>query len=90
VKYDYHPACLLTTATANNIENVRDVIAHDCRLGVRAISVMVNIDRENFRRILANELYTKKVCASMVPKMPSTEKKNFDRKFVLIFATYLE
>jgi len=90
VKYDYHPAWLLTSATVNNIENVRDVIAHDCRLGVRAISVMVNIDRENVRCILANELYTKKVCARMVPKMPSTEKKDVDRKFVLIFATYLE
>jgi hypothetical protein len=47
VKYDDHPARLLTSATANNIENVRDVIVHDCRLGVTAIAEMVIIDRES-------------------------------------------
>jgi hypothetical protein len=46
VKYYDHPACILTSATANNTENVRDVIAHDCRLGVRSIAVMANTDRE--------------------------------------------
>jgi len=47
VKYDDHPARLLKSATANNIENVRDVSANDCRLGVRAVTKMVNLDRES-------------------------------------------
>lgn len=47
MKNDDHPARLLTSTTSNNIENMRDVIANDCRLGVRAIVEMVILDRES-------------------------------------------
>lgn len=46
MKYDDHPGRPLTLVTANNIENVRDVIAKNRRMGVRAIAEVVNLDRE--------------------------------------------
>ena len=47
MKCDSYTARLLTSATANNIENVRDVIENDSTLGVTAIAEMVNLDRES-------------------------------------------
>lgn len=79
---DEHPARPLTSAIANITENVRYVIKNDCRLGVRARAEMVNLDRE---------LYTKMIFTKMVPnKCYQLHKKNFDRKFILTFATHSE
>jgi hypothetical protein len=66
VKDDDCPGRPRTAVTDDNIEKVRDVIRKDRRLGVRAVAEEVNLDRESVRRILREELNTRKVCAKMV------------------------
>jgi hypothetical protein len=46
VRDDDRPGRPLTSVTANNIDNLRDVIANDCMWGVRAVAEMVNLDSE--------------------------------------------
>jgi len=45
------------------------------RLIVRSIEEQVNIDRETVRKILTEDLDTRKVCAKMVPKELTEEQK---------------
>jgi hypothetical protein len=80
VKYDDRPGCPRTSVTPNNIEKVQDVIQKDCKLGVRAIAEMVNLDRESVLHILTEELNMKKICAKMVPKMLSAEYKELRKE----------
>jgi len=75
-----HPRAAVTD---DNIEKVRDVIRKDRRLGVRAVAEEVNLDRENFRRILREELNMRKFCAKMVPKLLSDEQKERLKKLCL-------
>jgi len=45
---------------------------------------MVNIDRESVRKILVENLNMKKLCAKMVPKNLTVDRKNsIAKKFVL-------
>jgi hypothetical protein len=57
-----HPGYPHTSVTANNTEKVQDVLRKDCRLDVRAIAEVVNLDRESVQHILTKELNMKKVC----------------------------
>jgi len=75
VKGEDHPGHPSTTVTDDNIEKVRDVTRKDRRLGVRAVTEEVNLDRESVRQILREELNTRKVCVKMVPKLLSDEQK---------------
>jgi hypothetical protein len=61
VKDDERPGRPLSLITDNNIENVRDLIRKDRRLGVRTIAEIV-IDRETVRSILTEELNIKCLC----------------------------
>ena len=92
MKYDDHPGRPLTLVTANNIENVRDVIAKNRRMGVRAIAEVVNLDRERAWLILADELFTKQVWTKMVPKILSAEQEELRQEFFSDFckATHSE
>ena len=75
MKGEDHPGHPSTTVTDDNIEKVRDVTRKDRRLGVRAVTEEVNLDRESVRQILREELNTRKVCVKMVPKLLSDEQK---------------
>jgi len=83
VKDDDRPGCPRTAATDDSIEKVRDVIRKDRRLGVRAVTEEVNMDRERVRRILSEELYMRKFCAKMVPKVLSDEQKERRKEMCL-------
>jgi hypothetical protein len=48
LKHDDRPGRPRTSVTASSTEKVRDVILKNRRLGVQAISEMVNLDREVF------------------------------------------
>jgi energy-converting hydrogenase A subunit M len=48
----------------------------NCRLIVRGISELVNIDRETLWKILTEDLDMRKVCAEMVPNELTKEQKN--------------
>ena len=75
LKDDDRPGHPRTVVTDDNIEKARDVIRKDRRLDVQAIAEEVNLDRESVRRILREELNMRKVCAKMVPKLLSDERK---------------
>ena len=89
VKDDDRPGCPRAAATDDNIEKVRDVIRKDRRLGVRAVTEEVNLDRESVRRILREEFNMRKICAKMVPKLLSDEQKNVARNSVWNFGNAL-
>jgi len=61
------------------------VIRKDRRLGVRAVAEEVNLDRESVRRILKEELDTKKICAKLVPKLLSDEQKERRKELCMDF-----
>lgn len=44
-----------------NVEEIHRIIQQDCRLSIKAIAVMVNIDRKSVRRILVEHLKMKSV-----------------------------
>ena len=82
VKDDDRPGCPRTAATDDSIEKVRDVIRKDRRLGVRAVTEEVNMDRESVRRILSEELYMRKFLQKWFQKCCQMNKKNVARKCV--------
>jgi len=69
-----------TSRTEGNIAKVRQIVRENHRLTVRSITQQVNIDRETVRKILTEDLDTRKVCAKMVPK-ELTEKQKQRRVF---------
>jgi len=85
VKDDDRPGCPRTAATDDSIEKVRDVIRKDRRLGVRAVTEEVNMDRESVRRILSEELYMRKFLQKWFQKCCQMNKKNVARKCVWTF-----
>jgi len=63
LKDDDRSGCPRTAVTDDNIEKVQDVIWKDRRLGVRALTEEVNLDRESVWRILRAEFeHEKGVC----------------------------
>ncbi|KAL4131731.1 hypothetical protein QTP88_009004 [Uroleucon formosanum] len=68
-----------TSSTNENVEKIDKIIRQDRRLSIRAVTEMVNIDRESVRKILVENLNIKKVCAKMVPKNLTIDQK-FNRK----------
>jgi len=64
-----------TSRTEENIAKVRQIVRKNRRLAVRSIVEQVYIDRETVRKILAEDLDMRKVCAKMVPK-ELTEEQN--------------
>ena len=64
-----------TSRTEENIAKVCQIVRENRRLPVRSIAEQVNIDRETVRKILAEDLDMRKVCAKMVPKELTEEQK---------------
>ena len=82
MKDDDRPGRPRTAVTDDNIKKVRDVTRKDRRLGVRAVAEEVNLDRENVRRILREELNMRKVCAKMVPKLLSPGQRASPQRII--------
>ena len=57
-----------TAKTHENVEKVVRIVRGDCRLNIRAISELTNINKESVRQILHDDLGMRKVCAKVVPK----------------------
>ena len=51
------------------------MLRENCRLTVKSIAELVNIDRETGGKILTEDLGMRKVCAKMVPKELTEERK---------------
>ena len=64
-----------TSRTEENITKSRQIVLENRRLTVRSIAEQANIDRETVRKILAEDLNVRKVCAKMVPKDLTEEQK---------------
>ena len=54
--------------TGDNTAHVRELVRFDRRLTVRMTADEVNMNRENVRLILTEELGLRKICAKMVPR----------------------
>jgi len=64
-----------TSGTEENITEFRQIVGENHCLTVRIIAQQVNVDRETVRKILTEDLDTRKVCAKMVPKELTEEQK---------------
>ena len=58
-----------TAKTQENVEKVARIVRGDRRLSIRAISELININKESVRQILHDDLGMRKVCAKVVPKI---------------------
>jgi len=64
-----------TNRTEENIAKVRQIVGENHRLTVRGIAEQVNINRDEVRKILTEDLDIRKVCAKMVRKELTEELK---------------
>jgi len=64
-----------TSRTEENIAKVCQIMRENHQLTVRSIAEQVNIDRETVRKILTEDLDMREVCAKMVRKELTKEKK---------------
>jgi len=55
------------------------------QLTVRSIAEQVNIDRERVRKILTDDLHMRKVCAKMVSKELTENKRKEESQFTNTF-----
>jgi len=64
-----------TSRTEENIAEVCQIVHENHSLTDRSIAEQVNIDRETVRKTLIEDLDMRKVCAKMVPKELTEERK---------------
>jgi len=64
-----------TSKTYANIEKVCEIVRQNCRLSIRAVTELINTDKETVRQILHNNFNMKKVCSKIVPRLLTTEQK---------------
>jgi len=64
-----------TLKTDDNVERVRSLLRSDYRLTLRMISSEINLNQFTVHQILTQDLGMRKVCAKMVPKNLTTERK---------------
>jgi len=81
-------ACALRNEQAQ--ERVRSLVRSDRRLTLRIISSELNLNRFTVHQILTQDLYTRKVCAKMVPKNLTSEQKANRRDMCLDLQDRLE
>ena len=64
-----------TNRSEEIIAQIRQIVSENLWLTVRSIAEQVNIDRETVRKILTEDLDTRKVCVKMVPEELTEEQK---------------
>jgi len=64
-----------TSRTEENIAKIHQIVHENRRLTVRSIAEQVDINRETLRKILTEDLDMRMVCAKMVPKELTKERK---------------
>jgi hypothetical protein len=69
------PGRPVTMKHDENVDKVRTLVRNDHRLSIRMIAKEFNVEKETVRQILTENLKMKKVCAKMVPKNLSENKK---------------
>ena len=67
-----------TAKTQENVEKGTRIVRGDRRLSIRAISELTNINKESVRQILHDDLGMKKVCAEVMPKILTPDKRNIE------------
>ena len=79
-----------TSKTEDNVKRVRSLVRSDCRLTLRMISSVLNLNRFTVHQILTQDLGMRKVCAKMVTKNLTTEQKANRRDVYLDILDRLE
>nr|CAH7735575.1 unnamed protein product [Callosobruchus chinensis] len=83
VEDDERTARPVTSRIEENIKKVNEIVRKDRRLSLRMISDLSNIDRETVRKILHEDLKMTKVCAKMVPKNLTLNKRRTEKTSAL-------
>jgi hypothetical protein len=65
-----------TSRTEESAEVIQTCLAQDRTLSVRMLEEMTGINRETVRKILAEDLKKKKVCARFVPHLLMPDQKH--------------
>ena len=65
-----------TSRTADNTEQVKQLVRADRRLTVRMIASELFISKETVWKIITEDLGMRKICAKMVPKLLSDDQKS--------------
>ena len=73
--------------TADNTEQVKQLVRADRRLTVRMIASELSISKETVWKIITEDLGMRKICAKMVPKLLSDDQKE---RRVLVCKNILE
>ena len=71
----------VTSRIDSNIDRVKQLVRVDHRLTVRMISEKLSIGRDTVWKIFTENLEMHKLCAKMVPKIPSKYQKQ--RRFIV-------
>ena len=66
-----------TSRTADNTEQVKQLVRADRRLTVRMIASELSICKETVWRIITEDLGMRKICAKIVPKLLSDDQKEW-------------
>ena len=65
----------ISSTNDQNVELVQAVMAKDRRLSVRMIAEETGLDKNAVHRIITEHLHMRKICAKLVPKNFSVERK---------------
>ena len=76
-----------SSRTADNTEQVKQLVRTDHRLTVRMIASELSISKETVWRIITEDLGMRKSCAKMIPKLLSDDQKE---RRVLVCKNILE
>ncbi len=74
IEDDERAGRLSTSKTEENVK-VREVLNSDRRLSVRLIADKCNMSKDSVHRILTEDLQMRKICAKMVPKVLTDQRK---------------
>jgi len=75
---DQRPGRPSTSKTDANIEKVGENFRQNRRLSIRAVTELINIDKETVRQILRNNFYVMKVCSKWSRDSSLLNKMKFE------------
>jgi len=84
IRDDQHPGHPGTSKTDANIEKVGEIVWQNCRLSIRAVAELINIDKETVQQILHN-FNTKKCVRRWCRDSSLLNKRKLEWTFVLTF-----
>ena len=76
--------------TTHNNREIEKIVREDRRLSIRLIAERMSIDKETMWQVLHENLHMTKVCAQVVSKLLTSDKKKNAERFALTFQNKLK